>query len=208
MLAISVLSEFIKTYAPAVGWLIVVIGWSRSHRENNEREDRHELRKTIDSITEDITALENKAYEYYATEINLAGPEPITDEAAKLQNEVIKLQVDILRYQGVIISRIQRLRQWNEVFRDQSRLFEFRTALTGGDFETAERRKRRADDPKLQEISWAAKELIDSLEAGYAQIYKPSRTPKPATPVASQIKGYVERKKRARAASIKPRPPK
>ena len=171
--------DFVKEVAPAVSWVIVVVGWLRSRKESNEREDRHELRKTIDSITEDVTAVENKAYEFYALETRPIGPEMADEEAVKLQDEVIKLRVTIIRQQDVIISRIQRLRQWHEVFRDQPRLFDFRTALTGGDFEAVERQKRRADDPVLQEISWAAKALIDSLEAGYAQIYKPAHTPKP-----------------------------
>lgn len=196
MPVLSELSGFIKDCAPVVGWLIVVVGWLRSRKESNEREDRHELRKTIDSITENITALEDKAYEFYATEISPAGAEASDEETIKHQNGVIKLQVDILRQQGVIVSRIQRLRQWNEIFRDQDRLTDFRTALTGGDFETVERRKRRADDPVVQEISWAAKALIDSLEAGYAYIYKPPRRFKSSDTHGGKVLNALKTRKR------------
>lgn len=147
----------LKIIAPVVPWLLVVVGWYIARHDNNQREDRHELRSIIDTITKDINTLEDKAYDYYL--------QAQSDEA-------IRLQVKILNDQQALIARIQRLRHWDERFRDQESLFTFRSALTGGDFAQSDRPSRIADDDVLKEVSFASKNLIEQLEFVYVQKYK------------------------------------
>ena len=151
-----------KDLEQLVTWILIIGGWMFVRRDNNRREDRHELRSMIDSLTEDITSLEQKAIEYYVNDAS--------DETGK--EKVERLQMEILRDQDVLEFRIKHLKRTTGQFQtlDGPRLF--RNAVTGGDFEESIRKKRPYTDAKLGSISLYSKALIEELEAEYVNIYR------------------------------------
>ncbi len=146
----------LKAFEPVISWVLIIGGWLFARNDNNKRENRHELRGTIDAITVDIHALEQKAHGYYTTDVDPNTP---------------SLQVEIKRDQDALAARIVQLRT-KSYYQDIPKISAFQTALTGGDFEQANRQKRPASDRKMMEISLAAKELSDELEAEYRKMYK------------------------------------
>ena len=50
-----------------LGWCFIIIGWLYNNRQSNLREDRKELRASIDNVIDEIHNIQLKAVEYYTT---------------------------------------------------------------------------------------------------------------------------------------------
>jgi hypothetical protein len=149
-------TDLLPGLAPIVTWSLVIAGWYWVRHDNNAREDRKELRATINSLNEDIKSLTYKAHAYYLSS---------QDDASAL------LEIEILRDQEDIEARVARLRGPNLGFEREEPLARFRQALTGGDFKSASRIRKETSDRIFADTALAARKLTDYLESEYDKRY-------------------------------------
>ena len=157
---ISPISAWGPSVASFIGWYMLVISWIITRDQNNVREDRHEMRGVIDSFTEEINALRDDTYEFYIVDAS--------EDTAKQQAYILA------DYKSLKLG-LQRLRKFNSLFRDPPRFFDFGDALIGGDFEQTNRLHCKADDLRLSQLIFTARQPIDQFESVYIQIYPPVR---------------------------------
>jgi hypothetical protein len=162
----KLLTEVIGGTVSLVTWGLVVGGWFFVRKDNKEREDRRDLRNSIDSITIEILDLQKCAYDYYCMD---QGPN------AEL------LELEMKRRQAALEKRVERLKRPDYHFHSVAELSDYAKRVTGGTFELATRQKVPVKDRKLLEISSAANDLIGYLEAEYDALYthKGKMAPKP-----------------------------
>jgi hypothetical protein len=150
----------LTTIAPAVGWAIILVGWTLAAKDANNREQRKEIRAHLTSLIADVHAIEERGHEYYSTD----GSDP----NARTLGMRIKLDLSNLA------KNLERLRKSKIGGEDSKRAhIAFRQKLTGGNFDSAFREKASVDDEfrKKLEISSAATDLIDMLERDFFEKY-------------------------------------
>lgn len=54
-----------QVLGPAIGWIVLIIGWHVISRGNDRRERRKEVRALLNEIRSAILKVEEEAYEYY-----------------------------------------------------------------------------------------------------------------------------------------------
>ncbi|WP_155740175.1 hypothetical protein [Burkholderia territorii] len=147
-------------------WLLIVIGWLVVNKQTNSRERRKEIRSTIDSIEKLILEIEVAARNYYKLEES-------TEDA---QNQALQIKASFRTLSARIkllrtYSRIRILKFWKNKFSiSDTKLIDFRSAVTGGEFESSSRKAYAANHRVFSEISAAAGSLIDHLNEFYANI--------------------------------------
>lgn len=154
--------ELLKSLAPiaqivgqTITWLLVIFGWFVVSRSNDRRETRKELRALVDAIRKATIEIETAAHEYFRV------------EAASSGHQGMILRRDILRLSGLLTT----LKAADPRFDIGQSLMEFRQTITGGDFDSAERKARVPADRLFLEISSAAQTLLENLESAFAQAY-------------------------------------
>lgn len=148
--------SYMPAVGPALAWLTAVLGWVIVSRDNNKREDRREVRSTLDTIVGAVNALEDKATQYYAMDVS---------------DESRHLEMEIKRDLKVLEAKIKRLAATDPRFQHLQRQSAFHNVLTGGDFEQSARTARPHTDGKMIEIYSEARELIETLETVYVEKY-------------------------------------
>jgi hypothetical protein len=152
---ITTLLPFAQLFGPAIGWLVAIVGWVIVSRSNDKRETRKELRAFVDAVRDLVAVIEDKAYEYYQTEHGAS------------QSLALGLKRDIARLAGVL----NILKAANGCFSHEEEMKAFRQAVTGKDFESREREVCAASDRLFLEISTAAQDVIEVVEAAFAKAY-------------------------------------
>ncbi|NHQ81148.1 hypothetical protein HA051_06070 [Chromobacterium vaccinii] len=143
-----------KDLAPLGSWLLILIGWYRVTKENDERQLRKEIKERIDAIGELVDSIEDDSNEYYVTE-----PTP---EAAKLARK-IKSNLAGVGHHLNILSTID-----SETYNCSQEFIALRKTVTGKQFDSSERSKIEPDDQFFIDISAAAAKLIRKLDRAYA----------------------------------------
>ena len=151
----SGLLSWLKDFSFVGTWLLVIIGWLVVNSQNNARERRKESRSLVESIEELVLGIEVAAREYYA----LSGADP-AGQALALQ---IKAGFRTLS------SRLKVLGRYSTKFNATDELIAFRTAVTGGDFESASRAACPPTHCIYAAISADAGALISLLNLRYAE---------------------------------------
>ncbi len=152
---LSTADTIVSAVGSVVTWALVIYGWRVLRSDESKRDDRKELRQTIDTLIADVRIVETKSKQYYMTS---------PSECAVLQDEIISDQ-DILE------ARFTHLSKSTQRFQISACVAKFRTLTTGGEFESPSRTIVKADSRKIRDIALAAKEVIFSLEDEYSDIY-------------------------------------
>jgi hypothetical protein len=142
-----------------LGWAIIVIGWLYNNNQSNMRENRKELRSSLDNIINEIDDVHKKAIEYYTKSPKDSG----------------ELAFHIKVSQARLISKVERLSKLHEGHFKAMPLVHFMDVITGGDFEEKKRKIRKYSDTSdnlLIDISYSADSLIGILESDFCEIVK------------------------------------
>jgi len=143
----------IKDWAPAVSWLLVLVGWFRLTNENNKRQLRKEVKERIDEIQELLNAIEDDSYEYYSL--------PQGPEAERLALR-LKTKVSSVGHHLNVLSGI------DAKYSCSGLLIRLRRSVTGGAFESVERVPILLSDPIFQSISSSVVEISRAIDRAYA----------------------------------------
>jgi len=141
--------------AQYVTWAFVVIGWIWNESRNRNRENRKETRSQIDALTKSIDDLSEQGMSYYTT--------IITEETSK-QEAQIKVKIRRLLFAAKVISYRLEMSLDNE-------LSKFEESLTGGSFESSDRKSEPYSSDKVMLIGLNANTLISHIEDGFSHRY-------------------------------------
>lgn len=152
-------SGTVEAIAPWVTWLLVLIGWYVLHRTAVSRARRQENLAATDAICARVTALRDKAVEYYTGES--------TGSGARVQEAQIKHEIKSLQ------AAIRVLKTRRPTFFDlDSEMILFRQACTGGEFESRGRANVSHDDPIVCQLWLAADTLVCALHDEFEKAHK------------------------------------
>ncbi|WP_143330316.1 hypothetical protein [Chromobacterium haemolyticum] len=143
----------LKDWAPAVSWVLVLWGWHRVTKENNKRELRKEVKDRIDTVAKLLDSVEDDAIEYYRMDNS--------DESIRLARK-IKVNVASVGHHLNILTNI------DDKYRCSHELIALRKAVTGSDFDSAERAVRELGDQIFTDIAAASVNVIRKLDRAYA----------------------------------------
>jgi hypothetical protein len=147
---------WLRDFSFAGNWLLIVAGWVVVNYQTNARERRKEVRGIVDATEKLILELEVSARKYYA----LAGT----------SIDAITLALEIKAGMRTLSSRMKVLRLLSPQFDGNDALIGYRTAVTGGDFESSGRPACPADHRVFAEISAGAGALVNFLNERYATL--------------------------------------
>lgn len=142
--------EWLKTWAPAVPWLLVIIGWKVVSHDQNKRERRKEIWQVVCRVTKLIRDVEDAAIGYWNSN---AGDANEKKSAAELKRRLQHIGLDLAR----ISAECDKLGS-------SLLMVAFRQSVTDSDFESV---NRVADAERGGRISRSAENLIDAIEAGF-----------------------------------------
>lgn len=151
----SGLLTWLKDYSFAGGWLLVIVGWLVVNWQTNRREQRKEIRALIDSTEKLILEIEVTARDYYA----------LPGSAEKAQTLALQIKASF----RTLSSRLTVLKNCSARFNATEKLIAFRTAVTGGDFESSIRPSCPPTHRVFSEISAEAGSLVNLLNEQYAE---------------------------------------
>lgn len=140
-----------KDIFPIVGWLVIIIGWIFNGLDARGRERRREQTEYLRRMLTQIDSLENDAVEHYSN--------PPTSTQATLAARRIKYGVSRLSKQiafGILHHFILRS--------IDPPLIAFRRAITGADFEDADRPAHPANSTRQSEIAEACATIRIELD--------------------------------------------
>jgi hypothetical protein len=155
------MDEFLKyaaAFNPVVTWVLVIIGWCIVSDQHNRREVRKEIRATIDFLTTLIYETQDRSVRFYMC--------PSTDTACST------LQAQILRDIGRIGMMVSSIENLNNHVSLSLKVTDLRRAITLHEFDQQERPAKGYADQRITEITLAAKELAELLEAKFREKYK------------------------------------
>lgn len=147
--------DLVKVAIAAVQLLMVALGWRVVSRENDKREKRKEIRSILNEVRQLLTQVEMRAIEYYRIE-----PEKSKDLAIQIKQQIKQI--------ATLVTMVTRL---STKFDLSEAMMEFRSAVTGGDFESANRPLRSSDDQLFAQISLTSAELLNLMEEIFSSIY-------------------------------------
>lgn len=148
--------EIVKLGAPILQLIVIVIGWFVFSKDNNRRERRKEIRALLNEIRAKISEIEALALSYYCSH-----PENSIPTGMKIKQELQRL--------GNLGTLCLRL---NPAFSISTEIMHFRQKVTGGDFESVDRKKRTEDHELFIVITQAGIALTYALEDAFARAYK------------------------------------
>lgn len=151
--------EHIKLGAQVVGtvvtWLLVFGGWYVSNNQNAKRDARKELRERIDSLIQEIWAIEDLSIEYLSEAVN-------DKDAPSYWSIISKL--------ARLTSALSSLTTTHNID-VQAKVVAFRQAITKTAISGPKRKTLQPNDPLLGKISAAANQLADSLDRTFFNRY-------------------------------------
>lgn len=138
--------------------VVVLIGWAVTHTSNNSRERRKEVLSAVNEVGEKIDALVEHASTYY--------------EAAAGSDEGLRAETRLRILQHRLLQAVPQLASRDLDANLDEDLSQFIDALTGGDFESADRMPRKPNDAVILKVGIAAEKLRTSLQAAFYERYK------------------------------------
>lgn len=148
----------LQAFAPAVSWVLVILGWWIVSSGHNRREDRKEVRASLTQIATLIRAIEENAHRYLVSSA--------TSEESRTLSIAIKR--DLKRLSG----DLQRFELSCKGTQYRFELIGFRQAITGGEFDSKRRAACAQDSVKLADVSSAADALVAVLEVAFASRFR------------------------------------
>jgi hypothetical protein len=146
-------SNIVAALAPAVSWVLVIVGWFFVSRDQNRRERRKEVRSEIERLIHEVGQIEIRAYEYL----------PTMADSKESRSLGLRLKSDLQR----LAQSITRLSQVDEIDVKDA-LTTLRQAVTlGHDFDSKLRQPCDLDSAWALEVQTAANGLIDALESTF-----------------------------------------
>jgi hypothetical protein len=144
-------------FAPAVSWLLVILGWWVVSRDHNNRERRKEVRGQIEGLIRDIREIEMKTYDYL----------PTTADSNVSRSLGLRLKSDLQRLSLALV----RLAKVEEIdVKDE--MTALRQAITGHEFDSRARQPCDLDSGWALEVQTTANKLIDDLELAFREKYR------------------------------------
>jgi predicted nuclease with TOPRIM domain len=133
--------------------MTVVVGWIVVNWQNNNREERKEVRSSLSDAVEEIINLEDQAIEYHSAESRSKDSErEITKRITRLSSR--------MRHLGIESDGLKRA------------FIEFKKSMTLDNFETSRFAKQGADSEIIELISMYSEQLQDELEAQFYRSYR------------------------------------
>lgn len=134
-------NSLLQSFAPAVSWILVIIGWCIVRRDNNRREARKEVKTLVDqaiSRSEDICEMARSYFE--------------TPESAESYKQSARIKAGL----KTLGTEVNTLRETTGSAVDaQKAMISLRKATTGGEFDSASRQASLNTDPIFDEIDEA-----------------------------------------------------
>ncbi|WP_374981302.1 hypothetical protein PSGK_09625 [Pseudomonas solani] len=133
--------------------MLVIIGWALVNRQNNKREERKELRTSINEIREDIEALENLSIEYHTNSCDSnSKSDSILNSLTKLSRKLGHTRLPKESYLNSYISLSE--------------------CVTSNNFRTRDFKKQTKNSEFISNIKSASQELQDKLEDSFYKTYR------------------------------------
>ena len=132
---------------------VVVVGWFVANFQANRREDRKEARALVDRAKLLAEGIAKDAIDYLAS--------PDSALAPKLKADLDLLEIELSRLPNFDVRSAPLI----------SRLTHFQEAVTGGDFETADRPGRGAGSYEVRAVMTARNELMWEMERQFRAYY-------------------------------------
>lgn len=149
--------KFASALNPLVTWTLVIVGWYLVSKQNDRREARKEIRATIDFVTTLIYDTHTKSVEFYL--------KPGSDSSCT------PLRAQILRDLGRIGMTISTFEISNHYQPLHGKVADLRKTITLHEFDQTDRDAKSYSDQRITEITLAAKELAELLEARFREKY-------------------------------------
>jgi hypothetical protein len=142
--------EYSTPYLPLV---LTIIGWLVVSRQNDKRERRKEIRELIKQIEQRVDTIIGATTQYYS----LHGKDSKCAElSTKIRHNIsaldpLRKRIELAGLRCKIVTEI----------------LAFKQKVTGGQFESVDRKKLPVNDPYLSEVATAGFELVDKFEKSY-----------------------------------------
>lgn len=145
--------DLLAKYTSLFTLVTVVLGWIVVNWQNNNREERKEVRSSLSDAVEEIIALEDKAVEYHSADSrSLEYEREITKRITRLSSRI--------RHLGIESEGLRRL------------FIRFKQSMTLDNFETSRFSKQNPDSEILEMISMHSEQLQDELEAQFSRLFR------------------------------------
>lgn len=154
--------DLLKEYGPAVAWFVSAIGWIVANRQANERELRKEVREEVGEVRDLVESVLSLLGEYPDSTAGSA-------KALKLEGS-IKFTLEDL---SLRIQRLGEIKDWRrrprmDLIEATKELAKFYDAVTGADFEAAERQDDALASNHHRQCARLGLLLVDRLHKAYA----------------------------------------
>jgi predicted nuclease with TOPRIM domain len=134
-------------------FITVITGWVIVNWQNNKREERKELRSSLNDIVTNIEALEEDAIRYHTSlDRNIPLEKSITLKITRLS-----AKVRYLRFESESL---------------KSNFIELKKSITLDNFETSRFSQQTPESDLIDSISYSSDQLKDSLEDEFSKLYR------------------------------------
>ncbi|WP_110946436.1 hypothetical protein [Pseudomonas bohemica] len=145
--------DLLAKYTSLFTLMTVVLGWIVVNWQNNNREERKEVRSSLSEAIEEITSLEDEAVKYHSADSRSAeGEREITKRITRLSSRI--------RHLGIESDESRRL------------FIRFKQSMTLDNFETNRFSQQGTDSEILEMISMRSEELQDALETQFSRLFR------------------------------------
>jgi hypothetical protein len=158
--------EWIRTVVASLGPVLVVIGWFLVNRQNNQREDRKELRQLVDRAINSINDAVDLTIKFHGNQPEDRDVHRMDSWRLLLAFLQIADQMNLLAEKGMNIEPCSKA--YNAL----------KFAATGHDFMTKKWKPWAKDDKRWMELTDAARTLCHGLDLKYVDSKKEVMLPK------------------------------
>jgi hypothetical protein len=147
--------DILKVAVPVVQALVVVIGWKVVSRDNDKREARKEIRSILNEVRRLSLEVETLAVQYYQSRV----------EDGRDQGTLLKRHFKQI---GILLTSTTRQNHKVEL---SAPLADFRSEVTGADFESSTRVQVEMGHARIQALADATTRFLDEVEIIFASAY-------------------------------------
>lgn len=131
----------------------MVVGWIVVNWQNNNREERKEVRSSLSEVIDEITELEDLAVEYHTAAVrSTTNEQDITKKITRLSSKVRHLRLESGKLNHLFIR--------------------FKQSITLDNFETSRFVTQNKDSEILELIGMYSEQLQDELESEFSRSFR------------------------------------
>lgn len=145
--------DLIAKYTSLLTLITVIIGWIIVNWQNNNREERKEVRASLSATLEEIVVIEDLAIEYHCAAVR-----------SKIQEKEITKRITRLS------SKVRHLRFENKGI--NTTFIKLKQAMTLDNFETNRFKSQDLDSEILESIGMYSEQLQDELESEFSKSFR------------------------------------